>query len=88
MSQDPIGLAGNNPNFYAYTFDSNSEVDPLGLMATSWNDFQKRSKGLFNKNKKASDAYKLFKAKDWKGLEDFMGNGSWPPNQGFTNIKK
>ena len=57
-------------------------------MATSWNDFQKRSKGLFNKNKKASDAYKLFKAKDWKGLEDFMGNGSWPPNQGFTNIEK
>ncbi|SCB96557.1 RHS repeat domain-containing protein [Gilliamella intestini] len=33
ISQDPIGLAGNNPNFYAYTFDSNSEVDPFGLMA-------------------------------------------------------
>ncbi|MWP50462.1 MULTISPECIES: RHS repeat domain-containing protein, partial [unclassified Gilliamella] len=32
ISQDPIKLAGNNPNFYAYTFDSNSEVDPLGLM--------------------------------------------------------
>ncbi|KFA58420.1 hypothetical protein A9G48_00775 [Gilliamella sp. wkB18] len=31
ISQDPIGLAGNNPNFYAYTLDSNSEVDPLGL---------------------------------------------------------
>jgi hypothetical protein len=31
ISQDPIGLAGNNPNFYAYTFDSNSEVDPFGL---------------------------------------------------------
>jgi hypothetical protein len=24
-------LVGNNPNFYAYTFDSNSEVDPFGL---------------------------------------------------------
>jgi RHS repeat-associated protein len=32
ISQDPIRLAGNNPNFYAYTFDSNSEVDPFGLV--------------------------------------------------------
>ena len=31
ISQDPIGLAGNNPNFYGYTFDSNTEVDVLGL---------------------------------------------------------
>ncbi|WP_255451573.1 RHS repeat-associated core domain-containing protein [Cellulophaga sp. L1A9] len=32
ISQDPIGLAGNNPNFYAYTFDSNSQIDPFGLI--------------------------------------------------------
>ncbi|WP_207177294.1 RHS repeat-associated core domain-containing protein [Cellulophaga sp. E16_2] len=31
ISQDPIRLAGSNPNFYAYTFDSNSFIDPLGL---------------------------------------------------------
>ena len=31
MSKDPIGLAGNNPNLYAYTDDSNTAVDPLGL---------------------------------------------------------
>ncbi|OCG55289.1 hypothetical protein A9G36_05840 [Gilliamella sp. Choc6-1] len=31
ISQDPIGLAGNNPNFYAYTFDSNTMVDVFGL---------------------------------------------------------
>ena len=31
ISQDPIGLAGNNPNFYAYTFDCNTEVDVWGL---------------------------------------------------------
>jgi RHS repeat-associated protein len=31
ISQAPIGLAGNYPNFYAYTFDSNSEVAPFGL---------------------------------------------------------
>jgi RHS repeat-associated protein len=27
ISQDPIGLDGENPNFYGYVFDSNSEVD-------------------------------------------------------------
>ena len=31
ISQDPIGLAGNNPNFYAYVSDSNTMVDVFGL---------------------------------------------------------
>ena len=31
ISQDPIGLAGNNPNFYADVFDSNAQVDVFGL---------------------------------------------------------
>ncbi|GIM57758.1 hypothetical protein CAPN006_21500 [Capnocytophaga canimorsus] len=31
ISQDPIGLLGNNPNFYAYVFDSNTQVDVFGL---------------------------------------------------------
>ena len=31
ISKAPIGLAGNNPNLYAYTHDSNSWVDPFGL---------------------------------------------------------
>src|SRR5690606_28553357 len=31
ISQDPIGLAGNNPNFYGYVLDSNVEVDIFGL---------------------------------------------------------
>jgi len=31
LSQDPIKLAGNNPNFYAYTKDNLSWIDPLGL---------------------------------------------------------
>ncbi|WP_144299202.1 RHS repeat domain-containing protein [Treponema pedis] len=31
ISQDPIGLAGNNPTLYEYVFDSNIEVDILGL---------------------------------------------------------
>jgi len=31
ISQDPIGLAGNNPNLYAHVSDSNILVDLLGL---------------------------------------------------------
>ncbi|KGL56398.1 hypothetical protein HQ50_02045 [Porphyromonas sp. COT-052 OH4946] len=33
ISQDPIGLAGNNPTIYGYVFDSNTEIDPFGLDA-------------------------------------------------------
>ncbi|WP_317206025.1 RHS repeat-associated core domain-containing protein, partial [Tenacibaculum maritimum] len=32
ISQDPIGLRGNNPNFYAYVYDANTEVDLFGLI--------------------------------------------------------
>ena len=31
ISQDPIKLEGNNPNFYAYVSDSNTMVDVFGL---------------------------------------------------------
>lgn len=31
ISQDPIGLLGNNPNLYAYLHDGNAWVDPFGL---------------------------------------------------------
>jgi RHS repeat-associated protein len=31
LSQDPIGLAGNNPTLYAYVHDPNSWVDVFGL---------------------------------------------------------
>ncbi len=31
ISQDPIGLAGGNPTLYGYVFDSNTQIDPLGL---------------------------------------------------------
>lgn len=32
ISQDPIGLAGGNPTLYGYVHDSNTQVDPLGLV--------------------------------------------------------
>ncbi|MFL0062026.1 RHS repeat domain-containing protein [Tenacibaculum maritimum] len=36
ISKDPIGLRGNNPNFYAYVKDSNFQVDIFGLAGTPW----------------------------------------------------
>jgi RHS repeat-associated protein len=32
LSQDPIGLMGNNPTFYGYVKDVNSRLDQMGLM--------------------------------------------------------
>jgi len=37
ISQDPIGLMGNNPNFYAYVHDTNIFVDIFGLHNCSKN---------------------------------------------------
>jgi len=31
ISQDPIGLAGNNSTLYGYVYDSNNQVDVFGL---------------------------------------------------------
>ncbi|CAA0149672.1 RHS repeat domain-containing protein [Tenacibaculum maritimum] len=34
ISQDPIGLASGNPNFYTYVSDVNSHIDSLGLSSS------------------------------------------------------
>ena len=47
LSQDPIGLAGNNPNFYAYVKDTNGWIDIFGLNLIS--------------GESLSDATKLFR---------------------------
>ncbi|WP_309597783.1 RHS repeat domain-containing protein [Flavobacterium oreochromis] len=36
ISQDPIGLHGNNPTMYGYTFDSNTQIDIFGLAGVPW----------------------------------------------------
>ena len=35
LSQDPIGLHGDNPNMYAYVFNSNYEMDLFGLSSNA-----------------------------------------------------
>ena len=50
ISQDPIGLAGNNPNFYAYVFDSNIQVDVFGLdiLEEAWKEVLKNTNNSSN----------------------------------------
>ena len=50
ISQDPIGLAGNNPNLYAYVFDSNGFVDVFGLLGNLYDivKYGQKSTDLFN----------------------------------------
>jgi hypothetical protein len=55
LSQDPIGLAGNNPTLYGYVHDTNSWVDEFGLdchhIATNKHDkWSDRFRELFKKN--------------------------------------
>jgi uncharacterized protein RhaS with RHS repeats len=37
LSQDPIGLSGNNPTLYGYVKDTNNWLDELGLDSTTLN---------------------------------------------------
>ena len=46
ISQHPIKLAGNNPNFYAYVHDSNAWVDPFGLSECEFKDVNKKIQNI------------------------------------------
>jgi len=66
-------------------------VDPWGLSKckNEWNEFQKKSNnGQFSSRAQASKAYALWKKQDWAALEQFMGEGAWPPNRGFVKATK
>ncbi|WP_346882957.1 DUF6531 domain-containing protein [uncultured Algibacter sp.] len=58
ISQDPIGLAGSNPNFYAYVLDSNSWIDQYGLDC---------NKAKWGKNNYAKDGEMSAIDHIWKG---------------------
>ena len=55
ISQDPIGLAGNNPTLYGYVCDLNIETDTLGLRCkkTSYNGVSRRD--AFRQAKRDAD---------------------------------
>ena len=49
ISQDPIGLEGNNPTLYGYVHDPNSSIDPLGLeLVTVYHYTSKKGYNMIN----------------------------------------
>ena len=42
ISQDPIGLAGDNPTLYSYVGEPNKWIDLLGLSKTPTSTLQKK----------------------------------------------
>ena len=60
ISQDPIGLASGEPNFYAYVEDSNFWIDPLGLKTYNGNDKRSKKKNHLYEiyNNKTGETYK------------------------------
>lgn len=64
LSQDPIGLAGNNPNLYAYVHDLNTWVDPFGLSGITIADLLKNDPDLLQ------DFRNEFKNNpEWQGID-------------------
>jgi len=60
ISQDPIGLEGNNPNFYAYVEDSNDYIDVFGLSKTPTRKLQKNWKTYVGKKHTNPDIHHGF----------------------------
>ncbi|OLY94438.1 RHS repeat-associated core domain-containing protein [Cnuella takakiae] len=61
-SQDPIGIAGNNPTIYAYVKDFNNRLDPFGLACQLWTPTGSKTSaqnafGHFDKHKKEFPEY-------------------------------
>jgi uncharacterized protein RhaS with RHS repeats len=73
VSQDPIGLSGNNPNFYAYTHDPNSHVDIFGLSDCMPTKYHKRTVA------EVADLRKLFD-KSGGAREKFLKEVAQDPN--------
>jgi RHS repeat-associated protein len=61
--QDPVGLLGEE-NGYAYASNPATWIDPFGLTCkelSSWNQFQKDTKGQFANSTKSAEAYNRMK---------------------------
>lgn len=89
LSQDPIGLAGNNPTLYAYVPDPNTWLDPFGL------DCKKVGKGVYGDvgghhiHGKAGfkDNLKYDPKKGFSISQDFMNKQGWN-HQAMTNKQR
>lgn len=76
-------------NNYRYAPNPIGWVDPFGLTCkeNSWNQFQKRSKGVFENSSQASTGYHSWQDQDWGTLESLLPSNSWPPNRGAVQSR-
>jgi hypothetical protein len=54
LSQDPIGLDGENPTLYGYVWDTNSELDFFGLKNAELYYLKASKDGFYNVYKKGN----------------------------------
>jgi uncharacterized protein RhaS with RHS repeats len=79
LSQDPIGLAGNNPTLYGYVRDINSWVDVLGLDGKTkvfWSGGEEAKKAA-EKYAKSVDGEILEMTPQGKALEKWTNSMDW-----------
>jgi len=72
ISQDPIGLEGNNPNLYAYVSDTNDYIDVFGLSPYSGKPPEPGRPTLENTGGR---------------FQPGRGSGHYRPNSDFNNTK-
>ena len=70
ISQDPIRLGGNNPNFYAYVHNSNSFVDVFGLAEMIDPSLLNYSQGYVNGQTEAYEKAMKDGTWDWNKFPD------------------
>ncbi|HTF81298.1 MAG TPA: RHS repeat-associated core domain-containing protein [Cytophagales bacterium] len=96
ISQDPIGLRGNNPNFYAFVYDNNSETDPYGLIVDPYGGYfsRKNIREQIHKSsrppKESAHAKKHLQAKTMDEAADrsIKGMGGKPEASYFPEVAR
>jgi uncharacterized protein RhaS with RHS repeats len=84
LSQDPIGLAGNNPTLYGYVRDVNSWVDVLGLLVLAGN--ASGPSPARNPQDIIPDSNGVIKSQ--AGLDNPLGKSSFDTPENMANILK
>ncbi|MGG5505574.1 MULTISPECIES: RHS repeat domain-containing protein, partial [unclassified Myroides] len=72
IAKDPIGLAGNNPTFYAYVWDSNGEVDVFGLELITVYRFDERPPSII----KSSGGFVAWSPNSKVSLSEYVFNNT------------
>jgi uncharacterized protein RhaS with RHS repeats len=76
ISQDPIGFASGEPNFYAYVNDPNSFIDPFGLAGCAASNLPR----LRGKSVKAIE--KMLRRRGFTRTQNNNNNQTWKHTDG------